>query len=183
MENDLCSLLSEAKFDENKMVQALDLFTPLINKFAEKLFFMDKEDAANAEDEWIKKYADDGWIMINKKPGGDLGYGPQKYTKEFCAEEAKKYEYRKDFKRDNNILYNYASRHRWLEDICFHMPKRIPSKRYWTKKRCIKEARKHKTFSQFRKNCASAYAIAWRNGWLDEIHEIFGNKERKGRKV
>lgn len=45
MENDLCSLLSEAKFDENKMVQALDLFTPLINKFAEKLFFMDKEDA------------------------------------------------------------------------------------------------------------------------------------------
>ena len=34
MENDLCSLLSEAKFDENKMVQALDLFTPIINKFA-----------------------------------------------------------------------------------------------------------------------------------------------------
>ena len=54
---------------------------------------------------------------------------------------------------------------------------------YWTKEKCIKEARKNKTFSQFRKNCASAYAIAWRNGWLDEIHEIFGNKERKGRKV
>ena len=66
------------------------------------------------------------------------------------------------------------------------LPATIPvsmQKRYWTKKRCKEEARKHKTFSQFRKNCASAYAIAWRNGWLDEIHEIFGNKERKGRKV
>ena len=44
---------------------------------------------------------------------------------------------------------------------------------YWTKARCIKEARKNKTFSQFRKNCASAYAIAWRNGWLDELRDLF----------
>ena len=105
------------------------------------------------------------------------------WTKEKCHEVALRYSSRKEFERKESGAYSAAQKHNWLEDICFHMPKRIPSKRYWTKKRCIKEARKHKTFSQFRKNCASAYAIAWRNGWLDEIHEIFGNKERKGRKV
>lgn len=189
--------------------------------FKELTDFMDKEDAANAEDEWIQKYADNGWIMINKKPGGNLGFGPQKYTKVFCAEEAMKFKYRVDFKKGNSVIYNYASRHGWLDEICSHMRRPVPSNYYWTKERCkeeaakyktlkdfrknsyaynaalkngwiaeicshleraakpagywtkercIKEARKNESFSQFRKNCACAYAIAWRNGWLDDIH-------------
>lgn len=137
--------------------------------FKELTGFMDKEDAANAEDEWIKKYADDGWIMINKKPGGDLGYGPQKYTKEFCAEEAKKYQYRVDFKKNNSIIYNYASRHDWLEDICQHMTRITRKPHFWTKDKCIDEALKYKSKKQFQKESGGAYAAALDNGWLDKI--------------
>ena len=137
--------------------------------FKELTDFMDKEDAANAEDEWIKKYADNGWIMINKKPGGDLGYGPQKYTKEFCAEEAMKYQYRVDFKRNNSIIYNYAASHGWLEDICHHMTWITRKPHFWTKEKCINEALKYKSRKLFQKGSSGAYSAALDNGWLDEI--------------
>ena len=45
MENHLCVLLREAKYDPKKMEQLISLFSPLIKKYAGKLFYMDAEDA------------------------------------------------------------------------------------------------------------------------------------------
>ena len=137
--------------------------------FKELTDYLTKEEAAIQEDLWIQKYANHGWTMINKKPGGDLGYGPQKYTKEFCAEEAKKYEYRIEFKKENSILYNYASRHGWLEDICQHMTWITRKPHFWTKEKCLNEALKYKSRKLFQKGSGGAYAAAIDNGWLDEI--------------
>ena len=113
--------------------------------FKELTDFLTKDKAAIKENEWIDKYAKEGWVMINKKPGGDLGFGPQKYTKEYCAEEAKKYIHRKDFKERNSVLYNYASRHGWLEEICTHMVWITRKPHFWTKEKCKMEACKYKT--------------------------------------
>ena len=44
MENHLCVLLREAKYDPKKMEQLISLFSPLIKKYAGKLFYMDAED-------------------------------------------------------------------------------------------------------------------------------------------
>lgn len=38
----------------------------------------------------------------------------------------------------------------------------------WTKDKCIIEANKYKTRTEFCKNSNGAYASAWKNGWLDE---------------
>ena len=40
---------------------------------------------------------------------------------------------------------------------------------YWTKERCYQEANKYTTRNEFLKGSASAYRIAQRNGWLDEV--------------
>ena len=40
---------------------------------------------------------------------------------------------------------------------------------YWTKERCYQEANKYTTRNEFLKGSASAYQIAQRNGWLDEV--------------
>ena len=45
MENHLCVLLREAKYDPKIMEQLISLFSPLIKKYAGKLFYMDAEDA------------------------------------------------------------------------------------------------------------------------------------------
>lgn len=39
----------------------------------------------------------------------------------------------------------------------------------WTKETCAKEALKYNNRSDFSKNSAGAYTVAWREGWLDEI--------------
>ena len=38
----------------------------------------------------------------------------------------------------------------------------------WTKERCLQEAKKYKTRTEYYKNCRGAYNAAQRNGWLDE---------------
>ena len=131
--------------------------------------FLNKDEAAEQEDIWINRYAEMGWIMINKKPGGDLGYGPQKYTKEDCAREAKNHLYRKDFKAKNSILYNYAAHYGWLEEICKHMDRFTKPVGYWTKEKCLEAALKFSYRKEFQKNESGAYCAALKHGWLKEI--------------
>lgn len=149
--------------------------------------YLTKDEAAEQEDIWIKKYAADGWIMINKKPGGDLGYGPQKYTKEYCAEEAKKYKHRMDFRQGNRIIYKYSCQHGWIDDICGHMKWITRKPHFWTKEKCEKEAFKYNSRKEFQKGCGGAYAAAIDNNWLDEIcrhmtrpapHNYYWTKEK-----
>ena len=45
MQKNLCTLLNVAKDDSSKMLQAINLFSPLIQKYSKKLFFIDREDA------------------------------------------------------------------------------------------------------------------------------------------
>ena len=42
MQKNLCTLLNEAKDDSSKMLQAINLFSPLIQKYSKKLFFTGK---------------------------------------------------------------------------------------------------------------------------------------------
>lgn len=45
MEGDICTLLKNAKLNNEEMVNALRQFTPLINKYKKRLFFLDSDDA------------------------------------------------------------------------------------------------------------------------------------------
>ena len=94
------------------------------------------------------------------------------WTIEKCHEEALKYTTRKDFQKDSCGAYNAAKRMGVLDTVCAHMPRISKPAGYWTKARCIREAKKNKSISGLRKNSPSAFNIAWRNGWINEIRDL-----------
>lgn len=105
------------------------------------------------------------------------------WTKEKCQERALLYRHRVDFKNGDGSAYTTAVANGWLDEICSHMIKASP-RRKWTKEKCHQVALKYKTAKDFRKQERSVYATACRFGWLDEIcsHLIFVSKKGLGRK-
>jgi len=134
--------------------------------FKELTDFLSKDEAAEQEDFWINKYANDGWSMINVRPGGDLGCAPRKYTKEYCTKIAAKYQYRCDFIRGDKDAYEGARRYGYLDEVCAHMkPKRqMPSKEEYGK-----IAKKYKTRAEFSKNDLNALRYIIKHGWYKEL--------------
>jgi len=47
-----------------------------------------------------------------------------KLTKEICLEEALKFDNRIDFKKYSNKAFNFATKHKFIHDICVHMKKK-----------------------------------------------------------
>lgn len=99
------------------------------------------------------------------------------WTKEHCAEEAKKYQNRSSFCKGSNGAYTAALKHGWLNDICSHME--IKWERKWdTKAKCAKEAKKYTNRTDFQNNSSGAWNAANKHDWLDEIcshMETYGN--------
>ena len=78
---------------------------------------------------------------------------------------------RRDFQEASPGAYNAAKKNGLLDTICSHMTRTSKPAGYWTKARCIREVKRYKSISDFRKKCLSAFNIAWRNGWLDELRD------------
>jgi hypothetical protein len=74
-----------------------------------------------------------------------------------------------EWRKYNEKDYRTAVRRGMIDDMCefFGWDKRKPNG-YWTKERCLEEARKYKTVSEWR-NCGNGSPDAARdNGWLEE---------------
>ena len=65
--------------------------------------------------------------------------------------------------------YAAAKNHVWLESVCSHMESPINSSNYWTKERCIDEAKKYKSRTEFRINATYPYKIMSIKGWTKEV--------------
>jgi len=104
----------------------------------------------------------------NNKP---KGY----WTKERCIEDAKKYKTRKEWEEAGSG-YNTARNHGWLEECCMHMKiLRLP-KGYWTKERCVEDAKKCKTRNEWKKKKPSGYSASIKNGCLEECCKHMNNR-------
>lgn len=91
------------------------------------------------------------------------------WTKKACWREALKYLSRKDFAIGTAGAYQSARQNCWLNEICSHMIVKQKPIGYWTNENCRNEAFKYKSKVEFRKKNSSAYSIAGRNGWLNEV--------------
>jgi len=112
--------------------------------------------------------------MVEKKKFN--GY----WTKEKCLEEALKYKTRTEFKKFSPSPFSKSEKNKWLDEICLHMKKKKKINGYWTKEKCLEEALKYKTKTEYQKNSTSSYISARLNNWLDEICKhmiIIGNKK------
>lgn len=103
-------------------------------------------------------------------------------NKENCLEEARKYQYRSQLKKENNTVYNKLCRNGWLEDACSHMEYKCKPVNYWTIERCKEVAKKYKTKKEFETLDKSVYVTCVRNNWIDDVcgdMEIAGNRFKR----
>lgn len=131
--------------------------------------YLSKEEAAEIEINTIIEYANNGWCILNKKSGGDLGSKIRKYTKQYCKEITSQYSDKRIFQKLNPYFYRYISKRGWLDELCSHMVNQKKKNGYWTKARCKEAAEKFNKRIDFQKGNPAAHSAAFKNGWLDEI--------------
>ena len=128
--------------------------------------FLEKEEASRQEDKWIHKYQEEGWKMLNRKHGGDLGGKRRKYTKKLCAEIAHKYDYKVDFIKHDKKAYESARIHGFLAEICSHMKPKRPTP---TKEEMKALVSKYQSLKEFRIENLNAYNYIRNHGWAKEL--------------
>lgn len=95
---------------------------------------------------------------------------PQKHwqIESNVIEESKKYTTRTDFFKGCHAAYEYALKHNlWVK-----MPwikTTVKTNGYWTKERVFEEGSKYSTKMEFKKNASTAYSIATKNKWINEM--------------
>lgn len=134
------------------------------------------DEAKIREEYWVNYYYNNGFNIINKAKTGlkssSTGGCIRKWTYEKCLEEAKKYNSRTDFQKSNGAAYNSALKNNWLQEYDWLKPKIHPNG-YWSFEQCLEEAKKYKSYNDFRKNSMSAYISVNKNKWNEKIKKIY----------
>lgn len=129
--------------------------------------YIEVNDAIKMELHFLKKYKNDGYIILNIAKTGGLGK-EEKWTKERCLEEALKCETLKDFYKNHEGAYTKSIKEGWLNSFTHLKSIKLPNG-YWNKKRCLEEALKYSSKKEFRENNKSAYSSSTKNKWLNDI--------------
>ena len=96
------------------------------------------------------------------------GVTPANYwTYEKCYEEAKKYTCRSEFQRKKRGAYKAALRNKWLDNYTWFEKPEAHNKK-WNYETCYEEAKKYKSFKEFRENATKALELAKKSGWISE---------------
>lgn len=123
-------------------------------------------------------HKDNGEAMVNHSYAkirevkyllGDFKQLPNGYwTIETCIEDAKKYDNALEWRKNSNTAYVKAIEFDCLNECTKHMKELRKPNGYWTKERCIEEAKKYQTSGDWQKTSSSSYIYARKNNWLDE---------------
>ena len=124
-------------------------------------------------------YEKTGYKLLNIAKGGGIGGNISIWSYEECKKEASKYKSRCEFRDVKGGAYNSARKNGWLDDICSHMKTlKLPNGHWNNKENCRLAALESPDRTFFKENYTSAYAISYKNGWLDEI---ISHLERKNK--
>jgi hypothetical protein len=102
------------------------------------------------------------------------------WTEERCINAAKSCENKTEFHKKYLTAYVKLKNLKIFDTVCLHMKdaRSNESRRKWNFDTCAKEALKYKTRGEFQKNSGSAYTIACKNNWLDEICEYMTSPQK-----
>jgi superfamily II DNA or RNA helicase len=90
------------------------------------------------------------------------------WTLDRCKEEALKYKTKTEFQKNSATSFGTIHRNGWINECCSHMEEFHKPKGYWILKTCKEEALKYKTKTEWKKNSATSYTTARKNGWINE---------------
>lgn len=136
--------------------------------------YLDIEEAVKYEAKLINDFKIDGWKMLNKTVGGEVGATAKKWTREKILETTIGYNSFRKWREDNEKAYN-AVRHMGVGNLLKEIRKILPEDywnrkiiRKWTKEAVLKEALKFKTRSQWLKFSEYSYHAAKRYKCFEE---------------
>lgn len=132
-------------------------------KFNELTEYIDSDFASKKEGEFVERYRNDGWKILNRMKTGGLGGNIIKLTKEICILEALKYNTKSEWRTGSSSTYVTSKRNKWLNECTKHM-KSLNIK--WSYEKVIDEASKYLTKSEWRLKSKKSYNIAILNGWV-----------------
>jgi hypothetical protein len=124
------------------------------------------KEAQDLEREYMEKYRNEGWILLNTRQGGGLGGGKLKYTDTDLMNIAKQYSSVSEFVEKNKPAYNAASDRGILKNIIPHMSRKRVD---YTEDNIRTIAKKYNNRTEFADNNPNAYAAARRRGILDDV--------------
>lgn len=90
------------------------------------------------------------------------------WTEETCINEAQKYTSRRDWAYKASGSLSAAKKNNWFDKCVKHMVRGYKTKCYWTKEKCIKEAKKYKTRGEWFNKSGGSLHFALRNNLFDE---------------
>lgn len=131
--------------------------------------YINKDDAATKEGDYVDSYIKNGWKILNKHKTGGLGGTDIKWTFDKCKEEALKFKNKKEFCDKSFGAYNKAKSKKWINDICSHMTPLRKPKVNWDFYLCYNESIKYKSRTEFNKKSCGAYKYALKNNLLDMV--------------
>lgn len=100
-------------------------------------------------------------------------------NEEHVIEESKKYKTRTEFLTGCHAAYNYANENNlWIKMPWIKLL--IKEQGYWTKDRVFEESKKYITRMDFKKGSSTAYGIAAKYHWLDEMTWLVSDTMPRG---
>lgn len=119
---------------------------------------LNEENAPKKEDECIKKYKQDGWVMLNKAKAGSLG-GVYKWKYDKIVEISKTCKTMKEFNKKVPFWARKSINKEQLHDITKNLTNEIIT---WTHEKCKEVAIGCKNQSEFQKKYPGAHKYAIR---------------------
>lgn len=101
------------------------------------------------------------------------------WTEEACREVALKYKSVREFRENDLSVYTLANSRGWSKSYTW-LAREVAPKGIWTEERCLEEAKKYGTKTEFLKGSPNAYYTACRKGWLKSY--TFLERKRRSRK-
>lgn len=128
--------------------------------------FYSQKEAQEKEAEYIEKYRNDGWTILNAKKAGALGMPIKKHTRESCAELAKGCLDKGDFRLKYPNAFQAICKWGW-HDIISHLPNR--KRQPYTEEEIHAAALQCKTRIEFIKRFPGHYRAAQPRGILEKV--------------
>lgn len=106
---------------------------------------------------------------------------PQSYwqNEENVIEESKKYSTRTDFFKGCHAAYDYAAKNNLWEKMPWIKTK-VKEHGYWTKERVFEEGGKYSTKMEFKRSAPTAYSLATKNNWINEMEWAASDAKPQG---
>ena len=142
--------------------------------FKELTEFVEVNDARSLESYYIDKYKNDAWCVLNTAKPGGIGYGRKKvYTKEGCADEAKKYNLKSEFIENNYMTYRYILSNKWSNELFSHMSDFKLHRDELTYEQCLEKSKLCINKTTFCEKFQIYYKKSIEEGWIKDFY----NKE------